>query len=480
METRFTGVSLGATVAGSKSWAHDLEVTIDDNGVAVAGEGTQSSALPWNAIKHFAPGFTLAFPDGRPATELEVTLPDRSLSFLVPVDQLTPAVLGDLVRFATDKSTEAQRQSAASGAGIPAPPQPPSSSPYMTPPPGAPVGAASGSRGAGLGQGSGGPIYRIDPKESQKPNKKGRHRLVAGIGAIVVAAVVAVVVIVMVGGNPASRVVSTNTTHPTSPTSSSTPTTKPPAPLKELSGPPMSMSPGTATAAVTIRGTDLKNWQVVQPGAQLVAGEAQELGGLAPGPSSPSLAGIVEPSFELLQQCANLPLDHLQLWTANYYAGGPPTYGTAYYAPKDVNVTQDVNAPEINAVTSEVSATSVQKADIGAMAAPSFTSCLQSFLESYLRSIAGQEGENVDDMKVTIVPTLSPPGVQTIDFDLSAELISNGNVTQIREQYVVMGAGRLEQIVISDEALNQPIPSGTWNDLIRLIQHRMQVVASKR
>ena len=109
----------------------------------------------------------------------------------------------------------------------------------------------------------------------------------------------------------------------------------------------------------------------------------------------------------------------------------------------------------------------------------SFTPCIKSFLESYLRAIVGQEGENVDDIEVTIVPTLSPPGVQTIDFDLSAELISNGNVTQIREQYVVMGAGRLEQIVISDEALNQPIPSGTWSDLIRLIQHRMQVVASK-
>jgi hypothetical protein len=474
MDTRFTGVSLGATVAGSRSWAHDLEVTIDDAGIAVAGEGTQPSALPWNAIRHFAPGFTLAFPDGRPATELEVKLVDRSLSFLVPVDQLTPVVLGDLVRFA---STEAARQSAAAVGGIPAPPQPPLNTPNTARPAGAPIGAV-GSRGAGPGQAHGGPTYRLDPKESQKPKKKGKHRLVFGIGAVVVAAVVAVVVIVMAGGNAASRVVSTNTTHPTSP-STTTSTTKPPAPLKELPGPPSSMSPATATAAVTIHGSDLKDWQVVQPAAQLVAGEAQELGGLAPGPSSPSLAGIVEPSFELLQQCSNLPLDHLQLWTANYYAGGPPTYGTAYYEPKDVNVTQDVNAPEINAVTSEVSSASVQKADIGAMAVASFTPCIQSFLESYLRAIAGQLAENVDDIEVKIVPTLSPPGVQTIDFDLSAELISSGNVTQIREQYVVMGAGRLEQIVISDEALNQPVPSGTWDDLIRLIQHRMQVVASR-
>src|ERR1700723_1480231 len=145
METQFTGVSLGATVSNSRSWAHDLDVSINTPGIAVSGPGTQPSRLPWSAVKHFSPGFTLAFPDGRPATELEVTLPDRSLSFLVPVEQLPASGIADLVRFAAAQSKEAQR-SAVPDAGLqtmgsegPAIPPPPPGSPsvplgYTAPP----------------------------------------------------------------------------------------------------------------------------------------------------------------------------------------------------------------------------------------------------------------------------------------------------------------------------------------------------------
>ena len=83
VEAHFNGVSLGALVAGaegSKTWAHDLDLSVGDNGITVGGsEGAQASTLPWSAVRQFAPGFTLSFPDGRPATELEVALADRSL-----------------------------------------------------------------------------------------------------------------------------------------------------------------------------------------------------------------------------------------------------------------------------------------------------------------------------------------------------------------------------------------------------------------
>ncbi len=122
MEAHFLGVSLGAEVSGSvggPTWAHDLEVSIGDTGIRVAGAaGTQASVLPWSAVRRFAPGFTLAFPDGRPATELEVALADRSLRFLVPADQLPPAVVTQLMQLAPAASPQSGLP-----AGIPAPPR---------------------------------------------------------------------------------------------------------------------------------------------------------------------------------------------------------------------------------------------------------------------------------------------------------------------------------------------------------------------
>ena len=84
------------------------KLTVGDGGITVAGgEGTQASTLPWSAVRHFAPGFTLAFPDGRPATELEVALADRSLRFLVPANQLPPTLVAELVHLAPAPSPHA-------------------------------------------------------------------------------------------------------------------------------------------------------------------------------------------------------------------------------------------------------------------------------------------------------------------------------------------------------------------------------------
>src|ERR1700722_4561212 len=98
MEAQFTGVSLGAGLSGSQTWAHDLDVSIGENGITVGGgETSPASTVPWSAVKHFAPGFTLVFPDGRPATELEVRLADRELNFLVPAEQLPSDLVAQLV-----------------------------------------------------------------------------------------------------------------------------------------------------------------------------------------------------------------------------------------------------------------------------------------------------------------------------------------------------------------------------------------------
>jgi hypothetical protein len=492
VDSHFTGVSLGATVTGSRSWAHELEVSLDDTGIAVSGPGTQPSALPWSAVKHFAPGFTLAFPDGRPATEFELTLPDRSLSFLVPAEQLPASGVAELVRFAIEKSKEAQRSAApgtagadtagqvASGTavpGIPAPPPSPSSVPLGYSVPGPRPRAAAYQH-----QGFSEPAYKVPTPKAPAAKKKRRRGMLVGAGGAVVAAAVAVVVILAIGGSPASRVVATTrTTRPGR--AKPTTTTTSPAPAKELPGPPMSLSPASAINEVLVRGSDLHGWSVnssylggqEQPGAG-AAQSAENVGS----PFGPSEVAVVEPSYEQLQQCSGLALDHLQLWTQNFYAGGPPTYASNSYQPNNVNASQYFETPQIYSVASEVATTSVQAQDLAAMAAPSFTGCLQGFFVSYLRSIEGQDGANVDNLTLVQVPVTTTPGVETLEWELNANLISGGDSTPIRQHLVILGAGRLEQFLVSIDSVDQPIPSATWKNVIRLVQHRMEVLASEK
>jgi hypothetical protein len=487
VEAHFTGVSLGATVTGSRSWAHELEVSVNDAGIAVSGPETQPSALPWNAVKHFAPGFTLAFPDGRPATEFEVTLPDRSLSFLVPADQLPASGVAELVRFAIEKSKDAQR-SAATGTtgqgaaamavpGIPAPPPSPSSVPLGYTAPGPRPRAAAAPRQV-LSE----PAYKVPTSQAPVRKKKPRRGMLVGAGGVIVAAAVAVVVIVAIGGSPASRVVATTrTTRPGRP--KPTTTTTSPAPAKELPGPPQSMSPGSAINEVLVRGSDLHGWSVNSSylgGQELPGAGAAQSAENVGSPFGPSEVAVVEPSYEQLQQCSGLALDHLQLWTQNFYAGGPPTYASNSYQPNNVNSSQYFETPQIYSVASEVATTSVQVQDLAAMAAASFPSCLQGFFVSYLRSIEGQDGANVDNLTLVQVPVTATPGVETLEWELNADLIAGGDSTPIRQHLVILGAGRLEQFLVSIDSVDQPIPSATWKNVIRLVQHRMEVLASEK
>jgi hypothetical protein len=303
--------------------------------------------------------------------------------------------------------------------------------------------------------------------------------MLLGVGGVIVAAVVAVVVILAIGGSPASRVVATTrTTRPSRPRPT---TTTSPAPTKELPGPPLSMSPAAAINEVLIRGTDLHGWTVDDPGGVESPGagaaqSAEEVGS----PLGPSEVAVVEPSYEQLQQCSGLALDHLQLWTQNFYAGGPPTYASNSYQPNNVNGSQYFATPQIYSVGSEVARTSVQAQDLAAMATPTFTSCLESFFVTYLRSIESEEGANVDNLTLIQVPVTSPRGVETLEWELNADLISEGDSLPIRQHLVILGAGRLEQFLVSIDSQNQPIPSATWTRVIGSLQHRMEVLASKK
>jgi hypothetical protein len=449
MEAHFSGVSLGAGLAEAQTWAHDLDVSIGENGITVGGtETAPSSTVPWSAVKHFAPGFTLVFPDGRPATELEVRLADRDLNFLVPAEQLPPELVAQLLRIAPESTARPD----------PRKPWIPKDSTLV----------ASNGKAAG----------RTARRKSDGGGRNGKRLLVAVVG---VAVVVAVVLGVTLGSGASTKTAGKTTTTTTrATTAKTTPTTISPVPIHELTGPADSVQPQAALTEVLIRSKDLHGWKEAYGNTDDVPGAPQADADTSFDPFVPSAASVVEPSFGVLQQCSNLALTHIQLLTGNYYAGGPPTWNSATFYPSDENLTQQTVTPQLYSIASLVSSLADQKSDFAAMASPGFASCLSSFFSSYLRATFSEQGYTVDDLSVRAEPVATIPGVETLEFVLTGQLIEAGDVFGFRNTVVFIGAGRIEQMVSGYDSIDQPIPSGTWRILLVHLQRRMKVVASLR
>jgi hypothetical protein len=446
------------------------------SGITVEGDGTQASILPWSAVQRFAPGFTLAFPDGSPATELEVTLADRTLNFLIPAEQLPSGVVSDLMRMAPAPSQHSPQHGtrsethASNGSSI-----------------------GSARNGAGFGAASSGSsgttqvlsppmlgteyatVIATPPQRTTGNDKK--PRVLFGAVAVGVVVIVAVVLVLALGGST-KKVTSTTSTTARRPRSTTATTS--PVPKHELAGPPISMNPATATAAILVKTSDLKGWKSQGGAGQQIAGQSQAIYQSADNPFLPATSAVVEPSFGVLQQCSNLAPDHLQLWTQNYYAGGPPTWDSNQYTPTAVNPTQLSPTPEIFSVASVVATAGDQERDLAAVASSSFPSCLGTYFDSFLRALDGQDGDNVDGLTLTPVAVKPAPGVETLEFNLSGQIVYNGDAVPFRNRFVLMGSGRLETLIAGYDSTNQPIPSRTWQDLLTGIQHRMETTASKR
>jgi hypothetical protein len=306
--------------------------------------------------------------------------------------------------------------------------------------------------------------------------RKRKPALVGGLATVGVVAVVAVIAVVTLGGASSKTTGATSTTlnrgkRPTTATTS-------PRPARELSGPPASMTPNAATAAVLIKNSDLHGWQSNDDAGPEYAGQPQALSQSANDPFLPAASSVLEPSFSILQQCSGLPLDHMQLFTGNYYAGGPPTWNSSTYNPTNSNPSQLSITPQIFSIASEVATPSDQQSDFAMMSASSFPSCFASYMTSYLRAIYGQEGGTVDSLTAHASAVSDVTGVETLEFVVKAQLVASGDVFNFRNTFVFMGSGRLEELLEGYDSTTQPIPSRTWTALLSTLQHRMEATAS--
>jgi hypothetical protein len=485
MAGRFTGVSLGAQVAGNLTWAHDLEVTFSPEGISVLGaEDTQANTVPWSAVLGFAPGFTLTFPDGRPATELEAVLADRRLTFLVPAEQLPPAGVADLIALAPARSAATAAAPPASPPPRTPPPATAASTPAghtpagYTPPSSAPPGIRAAQSGVGPPPS---PYGGMVVGAAGRPKKRSAKRTPVLIGAaavVVVIAVVAGVLVVQNAGKKNKPAAAANVTRVTKPPATTTTTS--PVPAHELSGPPASMSPSQAISDVVVQGSYLKGWDASGSFGQFVAGQQEvEDQSVEANPFFAGESANFEPAYELLQQCTNLPLDHLQLLTGNFYAGGPPTWETALFYPNGANPFATTPSPQLYSEASVVATPAVQESDMAAYAASSFSSCFTSFMTQYLRAALSQDGANVDSLTIERLPVASVPGVEAVEVELNAQEVISGSVYPIRQRLVFMGAGRLEQQVVGFDSPTDQIPLATWDNLVHRLQFQMEETAKR-
>ncbi len=318
----------------------------------------------------------------------------------------------------------------------------------------------------------------ITGRPPAKPaGRKRKPVLVGGLATIAVVAALAVVGVMVLGGGTSKTTGATSTTAARS-KRATTPTTSA-VPVRELSGPPASMTPNAATAAVLIRNSDLRGWQSNDDAGPEYAGQPQAFAQAINDPFLPSASSVVEPSYDILQQCSNLPLDHMQLFTGNYYSGGPPTWNSASYNPSNSNPSQLSVTPQIFSIASEVATPSVQESDFASMASRTYPSCFASYMSSYLRAIYGQQGGTVDSLTAAAAHVSEVPGVETLDVEVKAQLVVSGDVFNFRNTFVLMGAGRLEELLEGYDSTNQPIPSRTWSALVSTLQHRMAATASR-
>ena len=84
---QFDGVWLIGEAWGQQAASPNVGLTLDGRGLTVTGPAQgQSNTLPWTWVQRFRPGTPMTFPNGTPATVVEVGLIGRSITLLVPPD----------------------------------------------------------------------------------------------------------------------------------------------------------------------------------------------------------------------------------------------------------------------------------------------------------------------------------------------------------------------------------------------------------
>ncbi len=429
---QFAGVWLIGEAWGQQAASPNVGLTLDDRGLTVTGPAAgQSNTLPWSWVQRFRAGAPMTFPDGTPATVVEVGLIGRSITLLIPPAQLRDEEIEELNRYVPPQ--------AASAPPLP-PPSPVLASEASTD--ADKNGASSPDRHPKSEVASAKRAIRSQGRQGRLGNRT--FRLAILLGTLVVIAIAGTVVVAL-------RIHGDQSANAGVVVPRSTPTTLPPAP-STLTGPPKSANAKSVAQLVSLALGDLPaGWSKSAP---------------IPFTAVPSaFADARSAANKDLASCVGLPQSHVGILTGATQAGGPRVW------PSPIFVTNSGLHPSAISVMSMVANAGVERADLSTLVKPGVAHCLDSYYASSFSS------EHVSTPPV--VNRFSVPGhagEQVIALDVHIDIVSNGRPAVYDYDVVVIGAGRLE-IALGAQQNDEPFSNATLDHVVEAMETRAAVVA---
>jgi hypothetical protein len=430
---RFDGVWLIGEAWGRQAASPNVGLTLDNRGLTVIGPAAgQSSTLPWTWIQSFSAGAPMTFPDGSPATVVEVGLIGRAITLLVPPTQLRGDEIQELNRYVPSRAA-------------PPPPPPPQPLAEIREDP-----AYAEIRSTGVAAES--LTAETEPSKVPKLVKRSQgklddrsFRLAALLALLVVVALVGTVLI-------AVRIRDNNqAANPALVVPQSTSTTAPPAP-SSLTGPPASASSITVAEDVNLKLSDLPSgWG----NAKLVN---------IKGVPSP-FADVQAKADATLAQCLGVPLSQVGIVTGKTEPGGPSVW------PSRIFVTKSRFNPSAVSVSSLASSTATEQGALAALLKPGSAHCFDVY---YQTSFASEHITSAPLVNQFRVPQHA--GEEVIGLDVHIGILLFGQPAVYDYDVVVIGAGRLE-VAIGAQEDDEPFPEAVLNPAVQAIEARAASVA---
>lgn len=373
----------------------------------------------------------MTFPDGRTATVVEVVLIGRSITLLVPPDQLRTDEIDELNRY------------------VPAPvsvPEPP--------PPFESLGAEEAIHFTDV------PEPKEIPEDSDSDQKHEAPKTAAkvrdrrgGSRSSRLAVLLACLVAVAIAGTAvvALRIKDNNTASGGVVIPQAPPTTAPPAP-STMTGPAKSVSALTVAEQVNLSLSDLpKGWSRVV---------------FVPKASVPSPFADVHSNLDQnLASCLRLPLTHVGIITGNAEPGGPKVL------PSGIFVMNSGLQPSAISLTSLVSSAGVEQTDLAKLLQPGTAPCLDKY---YASSFASEHITSAPLVNRFNVPQHA--GEEVIGLDVHVGITQKGRPSVYDYDVVVIGAGRLE-IALGAQQDGEPFPNSALDGAVQKMETRAAVAA---
>jgi hypothetical protein len=458
---QFDGVWLIGEAWGQQATSPNVGISLEPRGLTVTGPAPgQTNTLPWTWVQRFVQGEPMTFPDGSAATVVEVVLVGRSITLLVPPDQLRVDEIEELNGYVpapvqvAEPAAPFEALSDEEAIHFTDGPEQTTLDSEPRPPEAAREGGkAERATNARATKDRAGDDSRANAEaaNARARNVSGRSKLDRRTSKLAILLACLVAVAIVGTAVVALRIHDDDTLGsgiviPVVPA-----TNAPPAP-STLTGPAASVAAKAVDEDVDLRLSDLPTgW------SRVVAVPK------APVPST--FADVNSNSNQRLASCLGLPLSHVGIITGEGEPGGPQVW------PSNIYVMNSGLHPSAISVASLVSSATVEQSDLAALLRPGTSHCLDNY---YASSFASDHITEAPRVNLFDVP--GHAGEEVIGLDVHIGITQKGSPPVYDYDVVVIGAGRLE-IALGAQQDNEPFPGSVLDQAVQDMEARAAVAA---